>query len=479
MDSQNKVESVDRTWKIVYGTTDGPEGRALELLSSGIGEIYIRDKGVYTLHVMPCELAGTNQVPSKVNALIIGTLESNAELRQLVKADEIPEGGYLVRVMDTDKGQRVVMAGANPVAVIWAVADFLQDGIPALAIMEWDGIRYESMIFKCPKLGQYESRRAPKTPRRSVFCWAHTMNDYREYFRNLALLKMNEVILWNNQPPVNAREVSEYAASWGISVIWGFAWGWSTNCTQVDFEHLSDLEDAIVKEWREIWHPLGGQGIYFQSFTELPYGDINGHPIAETVVGLVNRVTARIRMESPDERIIFGLHAQSVKDRLSVIDGTDKSVEILWEDMGGFPFNRGKPIQPEMSEHLIDAILAEDREVGLVFKCMLVQDWKRFAYQAGPYVLGCDSAVVKAEDAAIAEEVWRPYLADWQELGKSAYEYIRKIQEACRNRPAALNFAANINGRLRFLPSLVAEMFWSADEPYENIVHRVMKRNAR
>ncbi len=43
-------------------------------------------------------------------------------------------------------------------------------------------------------------------------------------------MRFNGVILWNNQPPVNARDVVECAHSWGISVLWGFAWGWSTNC---------------------------------------------------------------------------------------------------------------------------------------------------------------------------------------------------------------------------------------------------------
>ena len=34
---QVKIASVDRTWKVVYGTSEGPEGRALELLTSEVG----------------------------------------------------------------------------------------------------------------------------------------------------------------------------------------------------------------------------------------------------------------------------------------------------------------------------------------------------------------------------------------------------------------------------------------------------------
>ena len=471
-----KIASVERTWKIVYGTAEGPEGRALEMLSSEVGSLYVRDPGVYTLHVLPCEKAGTATVPQMTNAFVIGTLRSNAELAKLIGPDDVPKGGYLVRTMRTDAGQRVVIAGDTPAAVIWGVADFADDGLAALAVEEWDGLRYRSEIFEKGTLGAYESRRAPRTKVRSVFTWAHVIDDYRAYFRNLARLKFNEVILWNNRPPVNAREVSDCARSWGISVLWGYAWGWTTNCNNVDFGNLGGLEDDIVREWREVWHPLGGDGIYFQSFTELAKSSIDGHSIAETVVGLVNRVTKRIRAESPRERIVFGLHASSVKDRLAEIDRTDPSVEIYWEDMGGFPFNYGRKFDVASAAALTDGILAEDRAVALVFKGMLVQDWKRFAYQAGPYVLGCASEATKAEDARVADELWRPYLADWQARGKVAYDFVRRIQAARPGRPAALNAAVNANGAIRFPLALVAEMFWSADEPYDRLVNRVLKR---
>ena len=471
-----KIDSVDRTWKVIYGTTEGPEGRALELLTSEVGSFYVRDPGVYTLHVLPCEQAGTLTVPTMTNAFVIGTLQSNAELARLLKPGDVPKGGYLVRTMKTTAGQRVIIAGDTPAAVIWAVSDFVDDGLNALAIRNWDGIRSRAAIFQKPEIGTYESRRAPKTRTRSVFTWAHVIDDYRAYFRNLARLKFNEVILWNNRPPINAREVSAYARSWGISVLWGYAWGWSTNCNCVDFEHLDRLEDDIVREWREVWRPLGGDGIYFQSFTELAKEEINGHPIAESVVGLVNRVTKRIRAESPSERIVFGLHAMSVEKRLDIIDKTDPSVEILWEDCGGFPFNVGRKFDPAAHLKLTDRILAQNREIGLVLKGMLTQDWTRFAYQSGPYILGCASQATWEEDARIVEELWKPYGEDWETRGKVAYDLVRHIQAARPNRPAALNAALNANGDVRFPFALVAEMFWSADEPYETLTRRVRAR---
>ena len=470
------IPSKDRTWKIVYGTSEGPEGRALELLSAELGSIYVRDPGVYTLHVLPCEKAGGGAVLQMQNAILLGTVESNSELLAFVKPGDVPKGGYLVKTLGADGARRIVIAGDTPAAVIWAVSDFLDDGLAALSVEEWDGLRYRSKVFEGGRLRTYESRRAPKTARRSVFMWAHCIDDYRETFRNLARLRFNEVILWNNMPPVNAREVVECAHSWGLSVLWGFAWGWSTNCNEADIGNLDRMGDAILSEWRSTWKPLGGDGIYFQSFTELRKDSIGGKSIAESVVELVNRVAAKVREESPEERIVFGLHAMSVSKRLDVIDRTDKTVEILWEDCGGFPFNYGRPFSPEKDVRLVDAILAEDREVGLVFKCMLVQDWKRFAYQAGPYVLGCASSAVKEEDARMADELWRPYYTDWHQRGRVAYELVHRIQASRPGRSAALNTAVNANGEIRFPFALVAEMFWNADEPYDALVERVMKK---
>ena len=34
---------------------------------------------------------------------------------------------------------------------------------------------------------------------------------------------------------------------------------------------------------------------------------------------------------------------------------------------------------------------------------MLMQDWTQFAYQAGPYMLGCASKATQAEDARTVE----------------------------------------------------------------------------
>lgn len=46
----------------------------------------------------------------------------------------------------------------------------------------------------------------------------------------MACMRLNQLTLWNDHLPLNAADIIAYAHSYGIEVIWGFAWGWSTNC---------------------------------------------------------------------------------------------------------------------------------------------------------------------------------------------------------------------------------------------------------
>ena len=72
--------------------------------------------------------------------------------------------------------------------------------------------------------------------------------------------------------------------------------------------------------------------------------------------------------------------------------------------------------------------------------------------------------------------LWRPYYTDWHKRGRVAHELVRRIQATRPGRSAALNTAVNANGEIRFPLALVAEMFWNADEPYDALVERVMRK---
>lgn len=468
----------NRNWKIVYSSFEGPQKRAVEVISREIGSMILRDPGIYSIYSLPCFRAGGCALDG--NAIVIGRVEENSVLARFLRRDDVPAGGYLVRIIDNPDApgcRLVLIAGDTPAAVLWGAFDFIDDGIPAISPL-FDGHNFESDIFEGDApLNPYESRRSPLSKVRSVFFWGHTVDDYEKHFENLARLKFNEVIIWNDYPPVNARDVVECAHSWGIAVIWGFAWGWSIDCTKFDLDTLEAVGDKVVDDWRNVWKPLGGDGIYFQTFTETSNTMIGGKPIAEVVTEFVNATCARILAESPDERIEFGLHATSVRTYMSCIGRVDPRIEIIWEDCGGFPYKTVLPYDPEATEAFTLEMISQGRPMGLVFKCQAMLDWSRnrFNHQQGPYIFGRAGEAILRQDIESLEQVWRHYAVQWRERGEFAYRLAKLIHEKGRGQ-VTMNMVGNLVGPIHFPTALCAELFWSTDESYSAILSRIARR---
>lgn len=102
------------SWKILYARFDGVQRRAVELLNREIGKRLIRKQGIYTLYVLPCEKEGAESIVDK-NAMIIGLYRESAWIQKFVKEEEIPQDGYLVRIVDnpTDTDCSIVLITAK------------------------------------------------------------------------------------------------------------------------------------------------------------------------------------------------------------------------------------------------------------------------------------------------------------------------------------------------------------------------------
>ena len=50
---------------------------------------------------------------------------------------------------------------------------------------------------------------------------------------------------------------------------------------KADIHNLKKMSDGIIDERHRIWKPMGGDGIYFQSFTETDKQELAGRSIAE------------------------------------------------------------------------------------------------------------------------------------------------------------------------------------------------------
>jgi len=475
-------------WKIVYGTSEGPEGRAVELLTSDVGEIVLREPGVYATHVMPVWKASQDPATNG-NAFVVGTLADNPVLSRYLNADEVPKGGYRVRTVAEKDRDLVLIAGDCPVAALWGTADFLMYGMAALKPDLGNNLSYFGDVFlrggnRLGTIGDartnaYDVARSPQTKVRSVFTWGHPIDDFRAYVRNMARLRLNRLYVWNNYPVVNAKEIVDYAHSWGVEVFWGFSWGWSTSCKDAWMRDTAELAAEILREWRTVWRDVPGDGIYFQTFTECKDVPLDGgESIAARAVRLVNRVADALLKEKPEQRIVFGLHASGVKDHLKEISLTDPRLEILWEDTGYFPYDaggRGKGPQETSAggAALTRRVLTNGRNpVGIVWKFQMIQDWTNWTYQEGPFLLGVTSRKTYDDDVAIQAEVWKNFYGAWIASYREAHAAARMIH--AMGPDVEMNMAAQLNGPIRFPTALVSDLFWGSEEEAETVFRRAL-----
>lgn len=466
------------TWKVIYSSTEGPEGRALETLTARVGAHVLREGALATPFVLPLEKDGGARVDTKRDAIVVGVPSKNATLRGLLGEDAVkrlPSGGYMIKTMFKEGRNIVVVAGDTPSAVLWGVFDLLDVVAPGLEgrMADYHG-RYPGLFFKGGKIPSYECVRAPETPVRSVFAWGHVLDDYNATFREMARARFNRAIIWNDQQVVNAKDVVDCAHSWGIEVYWGFSWGWGLNCDEADVHQLDKMSDSIVDEWKRIWKPMGGDGIYFQSFTETESQEIAGRSVAETVTELVNKTAKRIHADSPKTDIVFGLHSNSMRrpGAMDSIAKTDSSLEILWENCGGFPFS---DYGWEPDAKFCEKILALTPSVGLVWKAQLRIDWPHFVRPAGPFMLGCASEKLISRDRDITLPRHAALDDQWEKNGKWAYDFVRRIRSG-KCPPKELNAVAEYNPPYSFATHCQAELFWSAKDSWDDIAKRARMR---
>ena len=488
-----------RDWQIYYSSYEGPQKRAVELVSRDIGKYILRDQGIYAYHVLACESVGQGEHSEgggivkgrgmvegiRTNAVVLGTLEENAILQKYIRPCEVPKNGYVVKVMDNPEcaGRKLaLLCGDSPTEVFYGAADFVDDYL-AGAVPVFDAyIHLKNELFLHP-LPDYFVATAPDFQTRSVFTWGHPINDYRTYIADLARLKLNQLIIWNDFLPVNAEDVVAYAHSFGMEVLWGFAWGWNQKCGEADVQNLEALKDSIIEQFNHSYRGRCGDGIYFQSFTELPFDRIGETVIAQAVTRLVNMTAGEILAQNPGLHIQFGLHASSVKDHLEDIAVVDERVEIVWEDCGSFPYKAcGMQFTDDNDEKLAltDRIsgLRQNGKYGLVYKCQVTMDWSRgrMEHQAGSYVMGKMSQELMTHDEKILRPAWRVYGVEWLKYGEEAWRLTRQIHEKSGG-GANMCLAGMFSGGIWFPTALCAQMFWNCHEPYDVIQRKVLLRD--
>lgn len=402
---KNEFESYykDKTphprWKIKHGDTRGISGFALSELNAALGILLS-----YVIEFQHADIASANKTEDHL--IIVGTPSDNPLIAELQKQGRLlipdhPEGYGVAIGKWTDDNLRYIAIGARtPKGVLNGVEYFNSEIIGCEAVCDLEKDR-RNMLQSLPDRSLSES---PAIGERGIWTWGYPIRDYRNFLDNMARLKMNTLTVWNDIPPVNFREVIDYAAERGIRVIAGFHWGWGKKLDLGDSSTLEKLEQYVMNHFEEYYAKAGLTAIYFQTLTEFP-AENNEVAARNTRLccEMVNRVSDSLLKKYPGLRVYFGLHAISIMDNIDLLESVDSRISLVWEDAGMIPFciepvtrksdtRRGwlnqRPDMPatiDYSKRI--ARLRDRREFMMVAKGFINLRWDNFEHH-GAYWMG-------------------------------------------------------------------------------------------
>lgn len=414
-------------------------------------------------------------------------LKKGAELGLISVPDD--DEGYSVYVGKSflsDEGDIVLIGANDERGVLYGCADFCNE---YLSLLGGNGYIFEGGHFDnifARELVPYSKSSSPAIKTRAIWTWGHMIYDYRSFFENMARIRLNTAVIWNDACPINAGEVVDYAHSLGIKVIWGFSWGWDTGShlegiiSESGDEFTKRIKEKVLYTFENDYKGCG-DGIYFQSFTEVVKEDVGGKSVADEVTKLVNNVAGELFERYPELHIEFGLHATSVKTKTDIIAGVDKRIHIVWEDCGAFPYAYSSSVTEGFDETLeftkkLLTLRGADERFGAVLKGLVCLDWFHFVHFKDSYILGEHPKEYVQKRAKEKEKLWQNVTAGWirnAELARQTVELIAKgasspivemlVEDGC------------FEAKIPMPTALLAEMLWSPEEPSCVLLERVSK----
>lgn len=448
---------------IVYGCADGIFKTAVKKLSEIILD--------YTLAHPACIPECAYETKENTRYFFIGTRENSHVLRKRPHAPLALSESYRIDV----ENDNVYIEGFDAAGALYGAIDFY-----GKYLVYAESTHASAPYLKNPFEGALADAcftGSPAVKQRGLWTWGHVIYDYRGCIDHMVQLKMNTLILWNDFAPLNAREILAYSHENNIRVFWGFPWGWDTDCAKIDIHNLHAYTENILSHYEQNYAPLGGDGIYFQTATELGTETLGGRVIAEAVTEFVNHTAGELYKKYPALEIQFGLHATSVKTKLSCIKNVDPRIRIVWENCGDFPFDYlpEKVDQFEETCAFVENILTlrKDKEkFGVVLKGLTKLDWTTFEHQKGPYVLGEASDALKENRVLRKQPIWRLLQAYWLKNGDKALEMMRLIQAGTNGNAVvtALIEDGMFEKNIRFPAALMGMMMWERDMDFRDML---------
>lgn len=460
-----------KKFAIIYGECkNGIQKKAIELLSKILLD--------YTIEYPVCIKYSERHDVQRYTKIYIGTKDNNAYIKKSSETNLTHPEEYSVSVKD----EIIIIEGYDDSGVLYGCADFYNKYIVSCEYTNSDET-YWANPFE-GKLPNFCLQSYPSVKNRGIWTWGHVIYDYRAFIDNMLILKMNTIIIWNDYVPFNAKEMVDYAHNAGIKVIWGYSWFWDTACAEIDIASVKDGINDIITKYENEYLPLGGDGIYFQSFTELDSEYIGHTLIAEAVTDFVNATSAALLKKYPNLELQFGLHANSVRERLEYIRKVDPRVRIVWENCGAFPFHY-MPNQISYFEETMEFIKkithlrGENDSFGVVTKGLTKLDWNNFAHIDGPVFTGISSKNLKENRVLRKKRIWKFIQSYWF----TNADYARKaVQIMANEKQGELYITALVEDgmfeeNIMFPVALFAEIMWNSDYNINKAIEEVTLRN--
>lgn len=472
-----------KKWMVVCGNYCGLEEKAVDLITAKMREYLDYEIPVYTANAVSYELLEGR------NVVNVGTLSDNGIIK--ARYSSIAGGseeGYVIEVTATEEDNAIFIGGNTAKGVYYGVVSFLAEYLPQALPSTVNNINVNG-LFKMPfnrVMHEFFKESAPAIKNRAVWTWGHCIFDYKKFLDNMSLIKLNEIVIWNDKMPINAKEVVDYAHEDGIKVIFGFAWGWDTDCKAFDINDCFNADKIktfaldVINYYENNVLPTGADGIYFQSFTELGQDNIDGVNIAEAVTSWVNGIAKEIFAKYPALEIQFGLHASSVRKHINHLSKVDERIKIVWEDCGSFPydyaFNRLSDFDATQKfTEEITSLRGEKERFGAVLKGMTTLYWDKFKHIDEPFVLGKASQRLIDEVYADRLPTWKYAQAEWMKNAEYAKIITKTIAERTRGQTDVqllVEYGA-FEKEIYFPVALAAELMWEPFADVSDIIEKV------
>ncbi len=465
-------------WSLLYGSYEGVEEFAVNELQR-----MVQRQIPYVLEVLP----GSQTPMAKRSLILVGKPATNPKIAELARRGlvKLPlrAQGYTLACLKSPwepETKVIVVAGADPLGVLYGVVEFNK----RLATASAQERNLQQTLDAMPDFSVAE---APTIENRGLWTWGYVLYNYRRYFDNMARLKLNRLIVWNDVPPLNCRQFIEYAHSRGVKVILGFQWGWGlSKLDPTNPEHLRLVKEDVLRKYEESYRNLGMDGIYFQTFTEQWNTRIQGRTIASLACDWVNDIARALLDKHPDLRIQWGLHATSIMENYADLKPLDPRLTIVWEDAGTLPYSYEPEVALPESKlprglDALDATIDYSKKLatfrpGSEF-AMCAKGWTTLRWESefehhGPFIIGERAHEFIHDRLEERQPRWDYVNARWVKNYPAASRFFREIRDTTSAPMTVVGLIEDglFEEEIQASAALLGEMLWNPSRDQKDIL---------